>query len=254
MNLPLQKRGGSNIGVVTAFTPRFSDSLAELFPIVLGDMELWKGPPNEGQSRAIGQVTVYNYSTVPIQFDLYEVGVDGKEFFVKTTTVNPPPATPYFTVYSLSYPMVLIKGEKIIMRVTAPGYLGGAFVQTDSAMLYGAQSDRGDITTTLKKMVEPPQGKGLGAALGPQPIVVVNTDSITHNLDVYFNDDAEGPDTLVIQGLELLPDQPVQVPFASLSYDQMLKAQLQEAIVDADAVVRWFSLYIEYDLGVRDSD
>lgn len=254
MNQPLQRRAGSNIGVVAAFTPRFTNSLAELFPIVLGDMDLWNGPPKDGESRAVGQVTVYNYSTVPIQFDLFVVGPDGKEFFVKTTSVSPPPATPYFTVYSLSYPMVLVKGEKLRMRVTAPGYLGGAYVQTDTAMLYGTQSDRVDITTTLKKMVEPPQGKGLGAALGPQPIVVVNIDSITHNLDVYFNDDAEGPDTLVIQGLELLPDQPVQVPFASLSYDQMLKAQLQEPIVDADAVVRWFSLYIEYDLGVRDSD
>jgi hypothetical protein len=246
-NTSLQRRAGSNIGVIPAFSPRVEHTHAKFGPIVLGDQVLWD-QTEEGELCAVGTVVFYNQSdTIPLDCDLYLVDEEGHEFFV--TGVTSPAAavgtTSVMTVLGLVNPMPLAQGYKLLLRVAGPGYVGGAFYSVDCASLTGYSGVIKDLTTAVQDILEPPPGKGLGNILATSPVVIVNTDTVPHKVDIYIEKD--GISTLILKGMNALVNIPLPLAIPSLGEGNKIRAAIQEAIATPGKPVRLFSLYLQYD-------
>jgi hypothetical protein len=245
----LEKRAGNNIGVVTSLYPRIRSGKTRFVALPKGpsDTELWTCP-DDVETLIISSIDFFNNVAVPsplsVQLVLKSPAIAGG-LEHPAVSVNVPAlaagVTGTITVSPFDVPLTLTPGEKLLLRIADPTYLGGCVVEASAGVIYGQGgfSVRKTIDTNLTKIVAPPPGKGLGAINAGInyannllfPIWLLNSDSVPHTVNFYLEEN--GVDTLVIQNWPVLasPNGFIGVPYNSVASDQVLKAQINEPIV-----------------------
>ena len=252
MNLPLQQRAGSNVGIITSNYPRTKTEKSVTQALALGDNLLFQGPV-EGV-RFVGNIALFNQNitgNLIVQAVLKNAAGNEQVIGTKTCAIavvapNTETTRNFFTPTVLA--AALTPGESLILRVTTAGaFVGGtAYVQAEYAELYGVQSVRAALSTSLQVVTQPPAGKSLVTLLGGDaPNFVLNFDSIDHIIDVYVNDGVI--DTLVYKGLFVPTGGTNTVPLPSLGAGQSLKMAMRLPIATPGQLVTYAALYLLND-------
>jgi len=252
MNLPLQQRAGANIGLIPTYIPRSLTATGKTLPLVLGDQLLFSGP-DEGV-RFVGAREVFNTSLVAlagIDVELLIKDALGNEISVTNIAVAAATAVPgnetkIGSDSPTSDPITLAPGEQLITRTTGVGYVGGAFIQAGYADLYGVQSVRAILSTTLQTVLALPPGKSAGGLLGGDaPGFVANYDTAANLVDVYVNDGVT--DQLVLKGWPVTAGNFNQIPLPALGAGQSVKMALRAAITTPGKTVTYMALFMLND-------
>jgi hypothetical protein len=252
MNLPLQQRAGANVGLITSNYPRTQVVKSSTLALVLGDNLLFEGPA-EGV-RLVGNIALFNQNiagNLIVQAVLKNAAGNEQVIGTKTCLIavvapNTETTRNFFTPTVLA--AALAPGESLILRVTTAGAFvaGTAYAQAEYAELYGVQSVRAALSTSLQVVVQPPAGKSLVTLLGGDaPNFVLNYDSANHTIDVYVNDGVI--DTLVYKGLFVPAGGTNSVPLPSLGAGQSLKMAMREPIATPGQLVQYGALYLLND-------
>jgi hypothetical protein len=265
---PLEQRAGANIGVITGLWPRIKSGRTRFVALPKGpsDTELWTCP-DDVETLMISAIDFFNNSAVPSPLPVQLVlksppSMGGLEHPAVTLPI---PAlslgvTGVYTNSPYVIPLTLTPGEKLILRITDPTYLGGCVVEASAGVIYGpgGLSVRRTIGTNLTKIVTPPPGKGLGASNAGAtvnfnfmyPIWLLNSDSVDHTVNFYLEEN--GVEQLVIQNW-LAPSSGFNgVPYNSLASGQVLKALINEPIVTPGKNVLAAAFYMVVDESAED--
>ena len=260
-DIPLEQRAGANIGTQVAWWPRAKTGKSKTIPIASGADTLIFECPDDIETLLPAALDFFNQSAAPspLPLDIIIVSPNGLEhpLFTSNVAAFAGGVTGFTQLSPLIAPMALTPGEKLIVRAPGAPYAGGCVVEASCGKIFGGHSTRQAIGVQKTVIVEPPEGKGLGAVNGgispTAPLWFFNTDTITHNVSVYHTD-KNGVDTLLFQGLALIAGAGGSLFINSLDPGEKLKAVIAEPITTPGRSVVAASFYILYDGENRELD
>ena len=247
-NIPLQERGGSNIGrafIVSSSTT--GDSSVK--DLVVGDNVLVTGSESTN-ARLVGvffspSVLINNNSGVAVSGSLLWKDGQGNETSLDTFGLASGGAAALSPNTKLGAFATLAPGESLVLRLASVGYAGGAVASVSYQDLYQAWNARADLSTSLQTMVKPPPGRALLPENYFSIPVILNLDSIPHNVDIYMHDGVN--DLLLIENANIAADSSYTIASVGPGNGQALKAMLKEPLSAPNKRVIFIPCYVQYD-------
>lgn len=264
-DIPLEQRAGSNIGTQVAWWPRAKTGKSKTLPIVPGGDTVIFVCPDDVETLLPATLDFFNNSALPSPLPLQVIIVspNGLEhpLFQPNIAALAGGVTGFNQLSPLLAPMALTPGEKLIVRAPGAPYVGGCVVEASCGKIFGGHSTRQAIGTQKTVIIEPPEGKSLGAVNGgidpTAPLWFFNTDTGPnpgdgdHTLTIYHTD-KDGVDTLLFQGLLLTAGSGGRLFINSLGAGEKIKATINSPIVTPGRSVVAASFYQLYDAENQD--